>query len=308
MMKNFLRRILVILSTTYILIYYSEFMFWARYKPADMTPLDLLVTYSAYCLAAFIFLFIITKFQVRTIWALFLAGSVYGWLIEGVIVQTAYEDLPLSISFTGLAWHALISVIIGWYYVRKVLLENSYRKTIRTSLLIGLFYGLWSICWWVEDGVVTPLSEFSSYIVITSIVLIISYWIHDKVQSGPFHPQKIGRGFAAAIAILFFIFVVIQLPIALVILPPLLVVVYAALRRNRKIESREDLITALQGSVKPLDYVLLLFIPLTAIAVYSFSLSLSLLIPTNWIVYIVTTPLGFIMLILSIVKIFRRKD
>ncbi|MGD2072904.1 MAG: hypothetical protein PVG65_05400, partial [Candidatus Thorarchaeota archaeon] len=62
----------------------------------------------------------------------------------------------------------------------------------------------------------------------------------------------------------------------------------------------------LAGSVNWLHYVLILCIPMTATILYSFFLSFNVVIPTNQVVYAITTPLGFIMLVASIIKIFKR--
>ena len=79
-------------------------------------------------------------------------------------MQTTYESLPLSISFTGLAWHALITVGVGWYAVRKVLRTDSIRPVLRLAGLIGFIYGLWAICWWLEpDGRMVSVADFGLF-------------------------------------------------------------------------------------------------------------------------------------------------
>ena len=110
-----MRRLVVTLAAGYILVFYSESMFWARYRPGEDSVASYLVTWIVYSLSAFVFLSLVSLLRVRNIWALFLCGALFGWLTEGVIVQTMYDDFPLNISFTGLAWHALISIWVGWY-------------------------------------------------------------------------------------------------------------------------------------------------------------------------------------------------
>ena len=144
-------------------MFFSEFVFWTRLKPEDSIE-GIIYTGIFYALATFAFLVIIKKFNVKSIWALFLAGAFYGWIIEGIFVQTMYLGFPINISWTGLAWHALISVWIGFYYLRKTLSENNYLKTILVSSLIGLIWGIWSIFWWVEGSApAAPLLEYSLY-------------------------------------------------------------------------------------------------------------------------------------------------
>ena len=170
-----LKNLTAILSTGYIFLYFSEHLFWARVRPDD-SLLNWLTTWLAYSLSAYVFLRLVSYFRVRNIWALFLAGAVFGWLTEGVIVQTTYESLPLSISFTGLAWHALITVWLGWYAVRKALLSSSMRTTVKLAALIGLGYGLWAINWWLEpDGGVATLREFAMYSFTITTLVILAY-------------------------------------------------------------------------------------------------------------------------------------
>lgn len=304
-LANLLKRILVVLPATYILFYYSELVFWSKYDPVEMSLLGSVITFIFYFLITYTFLSVIVQFRVRTFWSLFLAGAIYGWLIEGVIVQTMYEDFPLNISWTGLAWHSLISVIIGWYYVLDTLLHNNYRKTIIASVLIGLFYGFWAITWWSEEGIITPLAEFSLYVVLTSFILIGSYWLYNRLQP-EFEPTRIEGYTLFGFFIVWFILITIPVqPAALIILPPLFAVIYVTLRRNRKTERKENILTVLQGEVTPLNYVFLLIIPLVTIGVYGFALSLNLVIPVNWVVYMVTTLSGLILLVMSISRVFR---
>ena len=120
---KFTKRLLLALSTGYILFFYSERIFWSLARPGD-TPFDYLLTPLLYAIFAYIFLIIVEMFCVRNIWAIFIAGAAFGWIGEGIVAMTLFGgeiSLPFSISWTGLAWHALISVLIGWYYLRKIL-------------------------------------------------------------------------------------------------------------------------------------------------------------------------------------------
>ncbi|MGD2247586.1 MAG: hypothetical protein PVF58_04210, partial [Candidatus Methanofastidiosia archaeon] len=289
-MKAFVHRVLLALSAGYILIYYSEFMFWAKFTGSG--PIEWLVTYLLYCVATYVLLGVITTFQVRSVYAVFLAGAVYGWVIEGVIVQTMYEDFPLQISFTGLAWHSLISVLLGFYYVNYVLIQNNFKKTICTMVFIGVFYGFWSVCWWVEEGVITPVFEFFVYTIITTVPLVVAHWSFINLLPVSFTPTKIEWGTLLGILGFFFVVTVYIVPFAAIILPPLMGLVLVTLKRNNRIEHRKNIISALAGSVNRLHYVLILCIPMTATILYSFFLSFNVVIPTNQVVYAITTPLG----------------
>lgn len=58
---------------------------------------------------AFAFLVLVSHFCVKNIWALLRVEATIGWIGEGIVLQTANDMLPLSISFSELAWHALIT-------------------------------------------------------------------------------------------------------------------------------------------------------------------------------------------------------
>ena len=135
------RRVLLFLANGYILVFFSELAFWGSYDPVGMAPAQFLLTWLAYSVLAHILLAVVEQFQVSTIWSVFLAGSVYGWMVEGVLGQTLYGTpefpFPITVSWTGLAWHALISVLVGWFLARRTLRENAWRKMTRLACLIG---------------------------------------------------------------------------------------------------------------------------------------------------------------------------
>ena len=87
-------RLLAVLSSGYILFFFSEQFFWARVRPED-TVGNWLMTWLGYSVMAYVMLATIQRFHVRNGWALFLTGALVGWLAEGLIVQTAYESLSL---------------------------------------------------------------------------------------------------------------------------------------------------------------------------------------------------------------------
>ncbi len=307
-MFDFVRRLVVVLSTGYVCLFFSELAFWSKYDPKGMAPRELLTTWLAYSIVAYIFLSVLTLSRARSIWALFLAGAVYGWFVEGIVVQTMYDDFPFNLSWTGLAWHALITILVGWYLIRKVLLENHYLKTIWVSSLIGVIWGGWAIFWWIERKAVTPLWQFALYAVAGTLALILFYRILDWVRLPAFRPTWIEVSVLALITVAYFGFISLRTqPRAGLILPPLLAVVYFALRENRRRETRPDLYAALQGKVKSLNYLGLLFIPLGAATAYAVAQFLNLRLATNIPYYLVSTVSGAAMFLVSLGKAFWRK-
>jgi hypothetical protein len=302
-----IKNTLLVLSTGYIFVYFSEHLFWARMRPDD-TLGGWVTSWIAYSLTAFLFLTLVEHFTIRNIWPLFLAGATFGWLIEGVIVQTTYESLPLSISFTGLAWHALITVWIGWYAIRRSLISTDSFATLKLSSVIGVCYGLWAISWWLEpDGGVSSLAEFAKFSLVTTTLVIIAYWLANWSASEPFRPQRWVTLVIPSIFVLYFLVAAVPaIPVALAILPILLGLVFLGLRRNRVIDADDSFIRKLSGPVPVVKYFSLLAVPLVAILIYFIALAVNLQWQTNWILYLVTTPLGFILFGVSLYKSWQR--
>jgi hypothetical protein len=301
-----IKQLALVLSTGYIFVFFSEHLFWARLRPDDSLK-NWISAWIAYSLMAFVFLHLVTHFRIAEKWSLFLAAAAFGWLAEGLVVQTTYESLPLSISFTGLAWHALITVWIGWYAVRRALTSPASLRTLGLFAAIGLGYGLWAIAWWLEpDGGTATLAEFSTFILTITTLVALAYALANWGATEPFRPNIWVTRIIYALFALYFAFITVPAaPIAIIILPILLGLVYYGLRRHRPAEETATLITTLSGHISPLNYLALFALPLTAIAFYALALSLNLQWHTNWILYLIATPLGFIFFWVGLFKKLR---
>jgi hypothetical protein len=302
-----LKNLGLVLCTGYVFVYFSEHLFWAHFREGD-TPQDWLGTWVAYSLAAFLFLVILEYFRVKDKWTLFLAGSMVGWLTEGVVVQTAYEMLPLSISFTGLAWHALITVWVGWYAIQNALASGRPWTVVKLAGLIGLLQGLWAISWWIEpDGRISPLPEYALFIFGTTALAVLAYRLAGRWSPSLF---KWNRWVLLSVIILFalwfFLVAVPARPIALLILPILLGLTIWGLLRNRANESEGSLLDSLPRLAPLRCYMALFALPAASTLVYALALWLDLRLRTNWVLYLVTTPLGFILFGISLVKSLKK--
>lgn len=303
-LKNFF----LVLSTGYIFVYFSELLFWSRVRPDDSLQ-NWVSTWIAYSLMAFVFLVLVTYFRIKNKWALFLAGAMFGWIGEGIVVQTAYDALPLSISFTGLAWHALLTVWIGWYMIRKTQRFSNTWAVLKLASAIGFIYGLWAINWWLEpDGGVSSVPEFAVFSFITTVLVIFAYWLANWSSTESF---VISRWVILGITVLFglyFFFITLPIaPFAALILPTLFGLIYLGLRQNRLNEGEGSLLNTLGGHVPIWSYISLLAIPVIGVLVYAIAMWLNITWHTNWILYLITTPLGFILFGFSLYKLLRKK-
>ena len=96
-------------------------------------------------------------------------------------------------------------------------------------------------------------------------------------------------------------------PLALIVLPILLTVVYLSLKRNEQNESEGSLLDRFNVPVSIGRFLSLLALPLASIAVYAAALLLDLRWHTNWVLYLITTPLGFILFGISLYQLWHRQ-
>jgi hypothetical protein len=306
------QKLIVVLATGYILFFYSERVFWSFLRPGDKL-IDLVLGWLVYSLMAWVFVLLIRQCRIAAFPAVFLAGAVYGWLAEGVVVDTMYgskdNPFPASISFTGLAWHALISVGVGWYLQAKLLVTGNRKKLGLFSAAVGLGWGLWAGWWPAELGRAnTPLAAFAIHALVCSIPLISAWLILGTANSEWFRPAKYELAVLMAMIALFFLAVrVPATPRSALILPPLLLLCAYGLGRNQSNEQRPDLIEVTVGHIRPRSCGPLLLMPITAITVYLPVALWKITLPTNWVLYMITMPLGFVFLFGSLWILHRRK-
>jgi hypothetical protein len=288
----FARRVARVLATGYTLFFFSEVMFWS--DPGRVPLGEMISTWLFYSLIAFVLLDVMTRFHVRDIWGVFLAGAVVGWLAEGVMVHTVVESLPFSISFTGLAWHALISVLVGWYLVGQALHRGDTRRLTALAAGLGAFWGVWAIWWWVEPGRVDPVGAFAVHAFLTSAPLVAGYVIQQRLGGVAFRPTKPGEIGVGLVFLAMFAATVIAAPISVVVVPGLLALAVVGLRRNRRAMS----VSVDEPDGEPTrvgwsSFAPLLLIPGVATGVYAVAFALHLRLETGWAVYAFTTIAGF---------------
>lgn len=303
-----MRPILQTLTTGYMLMFFSENLFWARYRPGEDSLINYVLTWFAYSLIAYVLLALVRRFRVRSLPAIFLVGATCGWLAEGIIVQTAYEQFPLQLSWTGLAWHALITVVWGWYFLRKTLVRGTLIRVMLNFGLLGLFYGFWAIFWRVEVPTSPTLpGEFAWFAFTITLLYGMCVWLFQRLSDPPFNPGKhIFVVVVGLFALIFLVAVVPAIPWALAVLPPLLALVWWGLSQNRRIETRPDVLEELTDPVPSANLLGLLAMPIAAILIYTLADLLDLRLLTNWVVYLITTPVGAIAFITSLALIWHR--
>lgn len=323
-MGAFFQRVAIALCSGYIIVYFGEFVFWATPDREGMDLGGMLAVWGLYSVMAYPFFCVVSYFRVRDAWAMFLAGAFYGWFEEGVVVQTTYgtpdTPFPMSISFTALAWHAPIDIYVGWNLVRRVLSQNDWRSTLALASGIGVFYGLWAIFWWNEapepmrvlldaDRKDLVFLHFAVFAFTTTILLIVAYWLIQRVGLAEFKPSKIELWTFGLVILLYYAMVTVPAaPSALWVLPPLMAATLWGLAKNRRVETRPNAIVAFSEPVHILHYLLLFAIPAVASAIYFVALAAEWRLPTNLIIYYIATPVGTILWVVSVLMCGRVRD
>ena len=289
----------VVLANGYILFFFSERVFWCFWRPGDNVR-EFLLTWLVYCLLGWIFLLLVRRYRIASFPPLFLAGAVFGWVGEGVVVDTLYGNatnpFPLSISFTGLAWHALLSVGVGWYLIGRALTEESRSRVAALSIAVGLGWGLWAVWWPTELGqqADTSVRAFAGHALACTAPFLLAWLVLGLARPDWFRPRRAETVVLSSLVVLVFLAArVPATPAAALILPPLLLLCGMGLRRNALQEQRLDLLEEIIGRVRLRHVPVLVLIPVAAIVTYAPFRLLNLPLPTNVVLYVVTMPLGF---------------
>src|SRR4051794_10767753 len=102
------------------------------------------------------------------------------------------NPFPLSVSFTGLAWHALLTVGVGWSLLGKALTEQKPTRTAWLSLAIGLGWGLWAVWWPTELGmdVETSVFGFVSHTALCFLPFLIAWLVLGMARPELFQSSR----------------------------------------------------------------------------------------------------------------------
>ncbi len=262
------------LVTGYVLLFFSERLFWTVFRPGDSVG-DYVITWLAYSVAAYLLLCIISVFRVAHAAAMMVAGAMYGWLVEGGIAATLYgteesAPFPLSLLCTGVSWHALISVMAGCYLIPRLLRRRSPWPALAAAVGIGLFWGLWATFLWAETPPqVTPLRAFVAHGALITALLAACYWLWARLEARAFRVTWPGMAVATLLLGFFYVQHAAALGARVLLLPALLVDAGLVLWRYR--------IAGAPAAVTPLppspwvarNCLALLAAPLVATGVYA---------------------------------------
>jgi hypothetical protein len=216
---------------------WSEVGFWARFR-VDDSPLGWVVTWLAYSLVVAVVLRVVRRFPLRGAAQVILVGALYGWLVEGVVAATVYGPLPVSLVWTGVAWHGLLTVGVGWILLPRAVRRGGLRAAAWCAL-VGAVWGLWSAGWWAsppDEGQLLARPDVVSYAAFVAVVTAVAM-VGYAVMSGraPRPDDRPARWSLVAVllvlAVWWVLTVVVVIPWAPVVLVLLVALAWASLRR-----------------------------------------------------------------------------
>lgn len=280
-MKQVISRLLFVILSTAVMVFFSEKAFW---YPQGYAIAELILFYGVIVFAV---MWMIDFFRVKRLASLVLIAAMFAFLTEGVLTPILYEaglfDPLLPAYFIG--WHGLLGVVFGWYFLRKWLLRGAWLKLISGAVLFGLFWGMWAITYWLPenfDGFARPgqwpTVDFGLHALTFTLMLMAAHWLLGR--SGwqtEFKPSRYEKWVLAAA--LLFLYATLSFPAAplgFLKLGVLTVVTLLPLWANRRREEEGSLLADLSGAVSIKRLLPLLLMPLLATAVYGAAASFQL--------------------------------
>ncbi len=286
----------------------SESWFWARLRPGD-SVLGFAGTIVAYGLAVQVVRYVAHRWRVSAegpgAWRrILLLGALYGWLVEGVIVTTVIDDLPFTLSWTGLAWHALVTVLVGWWWIPRTL-DRRTRGSVWRLAAVGASVGVWAAFWRFEDGVAISIGEYAVYVGVTTLAYaagLAGWWALRGLAA----PRLLGSLTAMVLLAALAVFNAIANPLTLV--GPALVGLALVALITTTPRSADAAPAPLAGPAPWRALGRLAVIPVVATLVFALLTSAPDPIPTGWLVVGIAAPVGALLFVVAWAATLHRRS
>jgi len=172
-----------------IALWGSEMFFWsAPQEPVNVISVGMTWFVYALCSAAALSLVLVTGIQGWR--AMFLGGAVMGWLIEGVVVATAYDAFPFQVVWTPLAWHGLVTGLVVLGLGRPEGRWPAWRRAL-TWGVVGVAGGLWASWWPLERGGMPGLATTVPYLVGLGLLVPLGHVALDRLVRVPVPSRRV---------------------------------------------------------------------------------------------------------------------
>ncbi len=282
-MRSFLARWGFVGLSATIMVFFSEKVFW---YPQGYAIVELILYYAIPTAAC---LWLIEIFHVRNLSEVVLVGALYAFLVEGVLTPVIYEagltDPVMPVYFIG--WHGLLSFVIGWYSFRRWLVRGAWGRLLAASALVGLFWGIWSITYWlpvniaewehlaaigeaVSGDTLWTTPQFALYAFGFTLLMAVSHGLLGRGGwQRHFKPGAVEGGFVViALVVIFTLQVFFILPFAILKLVGMIGAVLLPLVMHRRRNGENSVFKDLVGSVHSTHLLGLFLMPLAATVVY----------------------------------------
>ncbi len=190
----------------FILQLNSERSYW-MYSPAwfGSRIQETLILSAFYAFAAGLAIWALARIPFRGWHQVLLAGAVFAWTVEGVVVHVLHEAGPLDPVFPAMfaGWHGLLSFAGFLVLVRKLLVERRPIALAAWSTGYGVLAGLWATTSWLPDSdamsnlgetgiprIATPaVYGLTMLLVVTS--LAIAHLLLDRIWDAAWRPSRL---------------------------------------------------------------------------------------------------------------------
>jgi hypothetical protein len=281
-LKPIITRIIFVLLSSAIMVFFSEKTFWHIQGYAIV---ELVIFYA---IPVGTCMWIIDLFQVQSLSGVVLTGGLFGFLVEGILTPVLYEagllDSMMPAYFVG--WHGLLSLVFGWYLVRKWLIEGDWKRLLLGSGLFGLFWGIWSLSYRLPESIqefesyvqagefwlpgAWPVEEFAFFALVFTSMLMIGHWLLGrKIWQTEFSLYKWEIGILVSVMVFIYYFQVFPVvPLGFLKLTVLIILVIVPLNVQKQRRANPCVLESLDGEIQFSQTLPLLFIPLAASLVY----------------------------------------
>ena len=173
------RAVAFVLATGAVSWAWSEVGFWAHFR-ADDQPATWVLTWLMYSLAAAVALRTLRRWPGADLPRLVLVGALYGWVVEGVVASTVYSAPPFTLIWTGVAWHGLLTVVLGWWALPRAVVAGG-RGAWLLCGAVGIAWGVWSAGWWSappdagQDAAAPDVAAYALFVVLVCAAAGVGY-------------------------------------------------------------------------------------------------------------------------------------
>ena len=188
-MRATLSYLLISLSLGLITVWGSENFFWSA-PPADLTVPGWLLTWMVYALASGTAVSAVILTRAQGWLGLYLAAVLFGFLIEGVVVDTMYDAFPFQMVWTPMAWHGLITglCVLG---LGRVAPHWPLHRHLLALVGLGLFGAVFASFWPTERGEMPGTGAVAFYLVGLGLVVPLAHAVLDRVAVLPAPPRAV---------------------------------------------------------------------------------------------------------------------